>query len=90
MTYQEANALIDDFTFVYKGESISITALVECRTLIHKAVEKQIPCKPVPTKSNKAEIPVCGKCGGIMDLEQGNLNYCPNCGQKIDWSENNG
>ena len=30
----------------------------------------------------KAELPVCGKCNSIMDLMQGELNYCPNCGQK--------
>lgn len=23
----------------------------------------------------------------IMDLMQGELNYCPNCGPKIDWSD---
>nr|DAP44910.1 MAG TPA: hypothetical protein [Caudoviricetes sp.] len=43
MTYQEANALIDDFSFVYKGESISREGLVECREVIHRVLEKQIP-----------------------------------------------
>lgn len=47
-----------------------------------KAIEKQIPKKPKGT-----QIPICGVCNGIMDLMQGELNYCPNCGQKIDWSE---
>ena len=28
MTYQEANALVDDFSFVYKGKSISKEALI--------------------------------------------------------------
>lgn len=93
MTYQEANALVDDFSFVYKGKSISKEVLIECREVIHKALEKQIPCKlyNFSLESYKGGcVPVCGKCNGIMDLMQGELNYCPNCGQKIDWSENNG
>lgn len=87
MTYQEANALVDDFSFVYKGKSIPKEALIECREVIHKALEKQIPCKLAPKSSKKAELPVCGKCNNIMDVIQGELNYCPNCGQALDWSE---
>lgn len=90
MTYQEANALVDDFSFVYKGKSISKEMLIECREVIHKALEKQIPCKLAPKSSNKVELPVCGKCNSIMDLMQGELNYCPECGQALDWSEQNG
>lgn len=91
MTYQEANALVDDFSFVYKGKSISKEVLIECREVIHKALEKQIPYKLYDFDLESCKggcVPVCGKCNGIMDLAQGELNYCPNCGQKIDWSEN--
>lgn len=63
---------------------------VEEMNIAIEALEKQIPCKLAPKSSKKAELPVCGKCNGIMDLMQGELNYCHNCGQKIDWSENNG
>lgn len=52
-----------------------------------KALEKQIPHALAPKESDCAEIPRCGKCGGIMDLMQGELNYCPNCGQALDWEE---
>ena len=52
------------------------------------ALEKQIPKKlKEHTQSQYGCIPVCGVCNGIMDLMQGDLNYCPNCGQKLDWSE---
>lgn len=54
------------------------------------ALEKRIPCKLAPKSSKKAELPVCGKCNSIMDLMQGELNYCPNCGQKIDWGDEKG
>lgn len=47
---------------------------------IHKAIKKQIPVKIKGT-----HIPICGKCDGVMDLAQGNLNYCPNCGQKLEF-----
>ena len=52
-----------------------------------KALEKQIPYSLKPNKCKGGAIPVCGKCGGIMDLIQGDLDYCPNCGQKILWEE---
>lgn len=58
--------------------------------IVIKALEKQIPCKLAPKSSKKAELPVCGKCNNIMDVMQGELNYCPNCGQALDWSEQNG
>ena len=52
------------------------------------ALEKQIPKKlKEHTQSQYGCIPVCGVCNGIMDLMQGDLNYCPNCGQKLDWSD---
>ena len=51
-----------------------------------KALEKQIPKKlKEHTQSQYGCIPVCGVCNGIMDLMQGDLNYCPNCGQKLNW-----
>ena len=65
---------------------INMCTTEEMQTVI-SALEKQIPCKFAPKSSKKAELPVCGKCNSIMDLMQGGLNYCPNCGQKIDWSD---
>lgn len=55
--------------------------------IVIKALEKQIPCKLAPKSSKKAELPVCGKCNSVMDVMQSELNYCPNCGQALDWSE---
>ncbi len=53
---------------------------------VKEALEKQVPYKLEKLKG-KGSITVCGVCYGIMDLEQRDLNYCPNCGQAIDWSE---
>lgn len=54
---------------------------IEIVKLIVDALEKQIPHHLAPVTG----IPHCGKCGKAMVLNQGNLNYCPNCGQKIKW-----
>ena len=49
------------------------------------AIEKQMPKKP--KYKSKDSLPMCGECGGIINILQGDANYCPNCGQAIDWSE---
>lgn len=56
----------------------------DIRTLI-KCVEKQMPKKP--KYKSKNSLPMCGECGGIIDILQGNANYCPNCGQALNWEE---
>lgn len=101
MTYQEANALVDDFSFVYKGKSISKEALIECREVIHKALEKQIPKKPIIDNRNFHYVdykdylcPCCqkriiSKIDGDF-IAGGKVNYCDNCGQTLDWSDDNG
>ena len=91
MTYQEANALVDDFSFVYKGKSISIEMLIECREIIHKALEKQILKKPIldtifPSGIKWWRCPVCNKIivGCIAGRPQ---KYCDDCGQAFGWSD---
>ena len=87
MTYEEALKLLNDMQFKdeYQGKDEYTDMLLACK----QALEKQIPhkLKPNNSQSKGGCIPVCGKCNGIMDLEQGDLNYCPYCGQAIDWSD---
>lgn len=91
MTYQEANALVDDFSFVYKGKSISKEALIECREVIHKTLEKNIPEKPIEKEVVGASMTgykykgQCPKCSSTVLQYTG--NYCPKCGQALDWSD---
>ena len=91
MTYQEANTLVDDFSFIYKGESISKEALIECRELIHTALEKQIPKRVIrPYKGNYK----CPTCENYIYITDDDLyvygieppKYCDECGQALDWS----
>ena len=44
---------------------------------------KEEPMKPSVYYGNK--IYKCGACGKTLDIVE--HNYCPQCGQKIDWSE---
>lgn len=54
-----------------------------------KALEKQIPKKVVLDKN----IYLCPNCGSSAETDCGDdmldyrLNFCENCGQKLDWSE---
>lgn len=56
-------------------------AYLKIKAILEK---EEILMKPIGDKNS---IPRCGACGGIMDLMQGELNYCPNCGHKIDWGK---
>lgn len=92
MTYQEVNALVDDFSFVYKGKSIPKEALIECREVIHKACEKQIPRKVIPYKrtAHDFETGYCkhsGACCEYIKPYSNEYKYttykCPCCGHSI-------
>ena len=87
MTTQEALKLVEYMDIALALDVDSAEIKKEILQSIKEVAETQIPCKLAPKSSKKAEEPVCGKCNGIMDLMQGELNYCPNCGQKIDWSD---
>ena len=76
-----------------------IGTLEECRA----AVEKQKEIKPKELKniypSGQYECPVCGYCVGKHKYFKSTplgetlanckmeFNYCPDCGQKLDWSD---
>lgn len=58
------------------------------------ALEKQIPKKPIKKERSGIVYCVCGNFIGYKPpinraLENGKIpfKYCPNCGQKIDWSD---
>lgn len=70
----------------------------EVRMEAIKALEKQISKKPIDkTKPDdtaslayeNCNIIVCPTCGGRLKLKSKG-KYCDKCGQKLDWSEENG
>ena len=92
MTYKQANYMIDDITWSYSGKSITKDDIIECREICHKALEKQIPKKPIfwenkyyfspsPNDDWGYECPCCGN----QDLDYPD-HHCE-CGQALDWSE---
>ena len=62
----------------------------ECRA----AVEKQTAKKPDYEGDGYADghlvydTWICPCCGKHYEVDYDNYNYCPDCGQKLDWSEN--
>ena len=52
----------------------------ECR----KAIERQIPKKPIMIKDTAETYYICSECE--MGVDKVDDNYCSDCGQKLDWS----
>ena len=59
------------------------------KQVVINALEKQIPMKVVEERN----IYLCPNCGANAETDCGDdmldyrLNYCDNCGQKLDWSD---
>lgn len=51
--------------------------------LIVKALEKQIPKKPIFSEDKQFALCPCCDMKGLADKQE----YCDNCGQKLDWSD---
>ena len=69
--------------------------VVEARDIAIKALEKQIPKKPIKKQNFedlKDEYLCCPTCGEILTdrIPADNKTFyfhCMNCGQKLDWSD---
>ena len=61
--------------------------------LIASIVEKGIPKKPEVESGGYAygypvyDTWICPSCGTIYDIYSSDYDYCPNCGQRIEWEE---
>ena len=62
--------------------------------MIVQALEKQIPKKPpregdgyTPDGTFVFDIWICPSCMKRYEIDYDDYDYCPNCGQKIDWSD---
>ena len=59
-----------------------------------QALGKQIPKKPIyegdgysPDGTFVFDIWICPSCCKRYEVDYYDYDYCPNCGQKIDWSD---
>ena len=82
MTNQEALKLLNDMEFAekYQGKQEYTDMLLLCK----KALEKQIPKKPLPENKYYGNGK-CPNCNAVF-LDK-STKYCGNCGQALDWSE---
>ncbi|MBQ2391290.1 MAG: hypothetical protein II306_05935 [Clostridia bacterium] len=53
------------------------------------AIDKQIPKKPLSGIDFMGnEFRICCDCSAIVRDGEWRANYCPDCGQALDWSDN--
>lgn len=81
MTYEEALKFEKTALSFHKVQKQHL--LVELKRVIIRAIEKQIRKKPIGVY-----CPVC-KNDCDTDVDTPFPNYCPNCGQALDWSSKN-
>lgn len=75
MTTEEAIAIL-------KNPKSMMSDVIDAQDIAIEALEKQTPKKPVWQAYN-----CCPMCKAQVFYILRNYNYCPNCGQALDWSE---
>lgn len=80
MTYKQAIEQLED-DVLFKGASEEINTLYAAYTVVIDAMEKQIPTKVLSDA-------LIDKCGSCMEALTHQSEYCPWCGQRLDWERN--
>lgn len=70
-----------------KEETMTITVSSDWLETVSDAVEKQIPKKP-KYNGGECKCPVCGDGWNSNEYGSG-MKFCWECGQKLDWSDDN-
>lgn len=83
MTYEKVLE-ISKIEFRIIKNTKELESQVEFQNKIVKAVEKQIPKKPLPEERYYG-IGKCPNCSAVF-LDK-STKYCGNCGQALDWSD---
>lgn len=94
MTYEEAIEAIKIKGIQIDGNAVRVANFFEGISVAEKALEKQIPKKPIAKKEEYEIVYDCPCCGRyFVSVLDGDLcggqkyNYCCTCGQAIDWSD---
>lgn len=82
-------SLVPSDVFKRKCEELDdykeIGTVEECR----KAVEKHRAKKPLAGVDNYGnEYSICRECSAVVEIKENRCDYCPDCGQAIQWDEN--
>ena len=64
-------------------EDVGSIRLADAARLAVKALRKQ---EPMMLEIDGEFNLLCGGCGCIFDVKGSDDDYCPRCGQKLDWS----
>lgn len=86
MKYEEALEYAKGGLEVYLRAYPELTTQIEFQKLSIEALEKQTPKKPVKVEKDWGHImfiDACPRCKITAPYS----NFCPFCGQAIDWSE---
>ena len=77
MTEREAFYIIGNIPVPTDDENYDICQYQEAKAIALEAIQKQIAKKPI--------VHQCTTCGSAVLQFEG--NYCSQCGQKLDWSD---
>lgn len=76
---------------IIKNIEMSIALLYPINTeemeFLNMALEKQVPRKPFYECDNEFNCIACGVT--TEDYDVTTIKFCPECGQKLDWSDDN-
>ena len=87
-TYEDCNNDMCDDCYLCYAQGTTGEHIESVKVAI-QALEKQLPNKVVMEKN----IYLCPECGANAETDCGDdmldyrLNFCDNCGQKLDWSD---
>ena len=93
MTEIEAKKEIEQNVFC-NTDNFEMTISKECYKTIINALKKQIPKKATlegdgyaPDGTFVWDEWICPCCEKRYEVDYDDYDFCPNCGQKIDWSD---
>lgn len=95
---EKKSDLADSFSFdkYYTPQFCDDIAIEKCREPLQELVDRATPKKLDYEGDGYADgvliynTAICRSCGKNFEVDYDeHANYCPNCGQALDWSEDN-
>lgn len=75
-----------------RKQTMTITVSTDWIETVSDAVDKQIAVKPIPDgkcQYSGKTIYKCPVCGDDWNCNEFEMKFCWECGQKLDWSDDN-
>ena len=91
MTYEEVYEYLKAVQGLLNNKPISNENAIQINDLAIKAVEKQIPKKPIKHYLDRyCAVDYYYQCPTFCNVRfqlSNTYHFCPNCGQPLDWSD---